>query len=336
MAESDEHKFLSEETISILKRLSGSRLYGFKESERKKFDFTCELKRDWSRALSGQTLWRHSEGIDKDLRILLSDDETKISLYVARDTTSNHRATWEIIEDFKKTPLRDRLSRLRIIWIPSNFDSDKEDDRTAVSRHLQERIAKDLLVSTILGGVSSTDISHLLGGGISGLNLALIESIARAGFVNMPNLAERLHVSTTTVRNRVHILAAAGLLDQPNPSAQMYQTSLRGKVILDICRALFLATRSEDTGLTEEMIYILEVLGLEYMEKLSREWRSATSDDPLAAPTAKELFEGLVDQALWATKQFDLEWSESYFENSIDSERSAWLKRFHAAMSSDG
>lgn len=68
LSESDEHAFLSGRTIDLLSDMSQAGLYGFKESDRKKFDFTCNLVRDWSRLISGQTLWKHSEGIEKDLR----------------------------------------------------------------------------------------------------------------------------------------------------------------------------------------------------------------------------------------------------------------------------
>lgn len=65
MSESDEHKFLSGKTLDVLEGMSHTGLYTYKETERKKFDFTCDLVRDWSRLISGQTLWKHSEGIDK-------------------------------------------------------------------------------------------------------------------------------------------------------------------------------------------------------------------------------------------------------------------------------
>ncbi|WP_158073026.1 hypothetical protein, partial [Streptomyces kebangsaanensis] len=176
---------------------------------RKKFDFTCDLVRDWSRLISGQTLWKHSEGIDKDLRILLADEESKVTIYVARDTVPNRRAVHEIIADTKKTPMRDRLVRLRTIWIPQDFDADKPEDRETISQVLTERLTRDLLISILLGGASAKDV-QVVGaqGATPGLSLAVIESIATNGFLNFPDLAKRLSVSPTLVRNRVPILAA--------------------------------------------------------------------------------------------------------------------------------
>ncbi|MGA5727079.1 hypothetical protein ACPCI1_00365 [Streptomyces seoulensis] len=315
MSESDEHKFLSTKTLDVLEGMSHTGLYGYKEADRKKFDFTCDLVRDWSRLISGQTLWKHSEGIDKDLRILLSDEESKITLYVARDTTSNRRTVNEIVSDVKRSPMRDRLARLRPIWIPSDFDADKEEDRRTVTELLTERLTRDLLVSVILGGVSKRDIEAAgFQGGTPGLGLVVIESIAREGFVGMPDLARRLSVSTTTVRNRVQILAAAGLLDQPNPMALAYRASIKGKVVLDICRSLVMAVKS-NTGLTPEFLYVLEVLGLRYVgESIPMEWLPE-ADGSFTPLTPEDLFKGLVTESLWATKNFGIDWGEPYFES---------------------
>ncbi|MFE5913574.1 MarR family transcriptional regulator [Streptomyces wedmorensis] len=314
MAESDEHKFLSTQTVNLLEGMSKTGLYGFKETDRKKFDFTCDLVRDWSRLISGQTLWKHTEGIDKDLRILLADGESKVTLYVARDTVQNRRTVHEIVSDAKNTPMRDRLHRLRTIWIPQDFDADKEFDRDTVTNVLKERLAKDLLIAIILGGVASKDFDAVgAQGGIPGLNLAVIESIAKDGFFNMPDLAKRLGVSASTVRGRVQVLAASGLLDQPNPLASRYQTSIKGKVILDICRSLVLATQP-DHGVTGEFLYILELLGLNYVENISGDLLNEWPSGPYATPSPEDLFKGLVVQSISATEQFGIDWSETYFE----------------------
>ncbi|MGI5349920.1 hypothetical protein ACQEU8_17300 [Streptomyces sp. CA-250714] len=319
MAESDEHKFLSAKTLELLAQLSQTGLYGFKEAERKKFDFTCDLVRDWSRLVSGQTLWKHAEGIDKDLRILLADEESKVTLYVARDTVKNRSTVHEIITDAKKTPMRDRLQRLRTIWIPQDFDSDKEEHRETVNQVLKERLSKDLLISIILGGFSSKDFDPVGSqSGIPGLNLAIIESIARKGFFNMPDLAKRISVSATTVRNRVHVLAASGLLAQPSPVASMYEASTKGKVALDICRSLALATVRPENGLTSEFLYILEILGIQYAnESISDEWMLGEPDrPPFTAPSPQERFKRLVLQALYATENFGVEWAEPFFDST--------------------
>ncbi|MYT13347.1 MULTISPECIES: HTH domain-containing protein [unclassified Streptomyces] len=300
--------------MDVLEGMSNTGLYAFKETDRKKFDFTCDLVRDWSRLISGQTLWKHSEGIDKDLRILLSDDESKITLYVARDTTSNRRTVHEIISDTKKTPMRERLARLRTVWIPSDFDADKEEDRETVWQLLTERLTRDLLISVILGGVSVRDIEAVgMRGRTPGLSLALIESIASDGFVSVPNLARRLSVSTTMVRNRIQLLAAFGLLDGADSAVITYQPSVKGKVVLDICRSLVMAANS-DVGVTPEFQYVLEVLGMRYVrEPVPLHWCPSGLPATLAP---EEQFKGLVCESRNATNIFGIEWSRPFFERT--------------------
>jgi hypothetical protein len=61
MAESPEHQFLKSEATKVLEDFSCLHLYGYTETDRKKFDFSCLLERDWSRPLVGQVLWKHSQ-----------------------------------------------------------------------------------------------------------------------------------------------------------------------------------------------------------------------------------------------------------------------------------
>jgi hypothetical protein len=68
VAEAPEHQFLSHKFLEVLAEFSQLKLYGYTEADRKKFDFACVLHRDWDRSLVGQTLWKHTEGIDKDIR----------------------------------------------------------------------------------------------------------------------------------------------------------------------------------------------------------------------------------------------------------------------------
>ena len=68
MAESPEHQYLSE---SLLSNALRSLKFGFvflpgKRNETVAFDFACVLAETWEYLLNGQTLWKHSEGIDKD------------------------------------------------------------------------------------------------------------------------------------------------------------------------------------------------------------------------------------------------------------------------------
>lgn len=236
-----------------------------------------------------------------------------MTLYVARDTMANRRVVQEIVDDTKKTPMRQRLNRLRTIWVTPDFDADRDEHREMISDMLKERLAKDLLLSVILGGVSARDFQEVVArSGIPGLNLALMRAIARDGFFNMPDLAKRLSLSPTTVRNRVHILAAAGLLDKPKMHAQMYEVSTKGKVILDICRSLALATEPQ-ARLASELIYVLEILGFEFTdEPISFGLDSLVAPDE--GPSPKGLFKDLVIQSVLATENFGIDWQGPFFE----------------------
>ncbi|GAA2436776.1 hypothetical protein GCM10010421_28180 [Streptomyces glaucus] len=95
---------------------------------------------------------------------------------------------------------------------------------------------------------------------------------ARKRFVNVPGLSERLSVPATTVRNHIQLLAASGLLDPPNPMALAYRPSVKGEVVLDICRILT-ETAKPDGDVTSEFLYVLEVLGLRCAsEPISMTW----------------------------------------------------------------
>ena len=175
MAESVEHSFLKNVATEILSDFSNSRLYGFKETERKKFDMSCMLERDWSRPLVGQVLWRHAEGIEKDIRTLLSDQESEIQLYVASDTVKHHALFEEVVTDYKKTSLADNLWKLKTIWVPSDFDADKEKHRNTAKDIIQRQIVNDLLFNVVFGNLTRSDFSHFCySSGTPGLNIAIL------------------------------------------------------------------------------------------------------------------------------------------------------------------
>ena len=103
MEESSEHQFLKSEFLNILDDFSNLKLYGFTESNRKKFDFSCLLERDFARPLVGQTLWSHQKGIEKDMRTLITDKESEIKVYLAKDGANYQSIFEEIIWDYKQT-----------------------------------------------------------------------------------------------------------------------------------------------------------------------------------------------------------------------------------------
>jgi hypothetical protein len=129
VAEPAEHQFLSERVTDVLSDLSRTRLYAYVEAERRKLDFACELLRDWSRPLVGQTLWNHAAGVDNDLRTTLLDPETEIRAYVARDTVKARRLLSEVMKDFRASGVPVGPHRLRVLWVPPDFDADDESQR---------------------------------------------------------------------------------------------------------------------------------------------------------------------------------------------------------------
>src|SRR5215475_13999794 len=63
---------------AVLHRIARTRLIGVSEAERRKFDYSAVLLRDFSRPLVSQVLWSHVEGVEKDVRTLLHDREALI------------------------------------------------------------------------------------------------------------------------------------------------------------------------------------------------------------------------------------------------------------------
>lgn len=259
MAESVEHSFLKNVATDILSDFSNSRLYGFTETERKKFDMSCMLERDWSRPLVGQVLWKHAEGIEKDIRTLLSDQESEIQLYVASDTVKHHALFEEVVTDYKKTSLADNLWKLKTIWVPSDFDADKENHRNTAKEIIQRQIVNDLLFNVVFGNLTRSDFSHFCySSGTPGLNIAILHEIATKGFRNISYLSKSLNVSAGPIRERLALLQGIGVLETP-PGGLFYQDTVKGRVLLELISAALIDLNSELDN--NELHYVLRLLG---------------------------------------------------------------------------
>jgi hypothetical protein len=111
--------------------------------------------RDSSRPLVAQVLWRHQEGIDKDLRTLLQDAESLVKVYFVKDTIRARSRIDEVLTSYRRNPAtRDLLRGLRIIPVPSGFDADKENDRAWMAKHIEESVTSDVLFNIVFGGSS--------------------------------------------------------------------------------------------------------------------------------------------------------------------------------------
>jgi hypothetical protein len=115
VAEAPEHAFLSKKFLEIIETFSKSEVYGYTEASRKKFDFACDIQRDWSRPLVGQTLWKHQEGVDKDIRSMVLEPDTDIWAYIVRDNVKNRALLQEVLRDFRRSIEGDQLFELKIL-----------------------------------------------------------------------------------------------------------------------------------------------------------------------------------------------------------------------------
>src|SRR4051794_22077580 len=241
MAESAEHLFLSQCVTRVLSELAETSLYAYVEAERRKFDFACELMRDWSRPLIGQTLWNHTAGVDKDLRTLMLDREAEICAYVARDTVKARRLLSEVMNDFRSSGADVAPHRLRVFWVPQDFDADDEAQRDLVAEMLGESVARDILMNIVFGNLAAEDVRFFVRtGGLPGLHLALLHEIAmsREDYVRSGDLGDRLGVSPGAIRERLLRLLGCGFVAQLGGGASLSHATLKGRVFLDLCGQL--------------------------------------------------------------------------------------------------
>lgn len=264
MAESAEHEFLSTTFLEILEDFSALDLYGYREADRRRFDFAATLTRDWSRPLAGQTLWAHAEGIDKDLRMLLADSDSDIKPYLARDNVKNRARIAEVVEDFKRTPLVDNLYKLRLIWVPDGFDADEDGARETMRSVLRSSVVDDILFNVVFGRLSATDVQIFISAsGLVGLPLALLCYIAENTIGNIARPSEALGVSAGPLRERLLILQAAGFVGAPNGRAGytlINEVTPRGRVFLDLLGRI--EKERASGAMSPELRYVLGKLGL--------------------------------------------------------------------------
>ncbi|PCD05707.1 hypothetical protein CMV16_22000 [Peribacillus simplex] len=269
MAESPEHIFLSDYFLEVMYEFSELRLYGFKEADRKKYDFACILEKDWQRPLIGQTLWKHTEGIDKDIRIMLGEKQANIWSYIARDTTKNRALLHEVVEDYKNMGMENDLYRLKVFWVPHDFDADNLESQSIIKTILKESVVTDILFNIVFGTLSANDIRYFLNDtGLIGLNFAVLHEVATNGFINYPQLSKRFEVSAGPLRERIIRLTGSGLLWQLG-TGSMYYVSLKGRVFLQIINRLFTEVVHNNT-ISAEMLFIIRKLGLEPTKMVDR------------------------------------------------------------------
>ncbi|AFU01769.1 hypothetical protein [Nocardia brasiliensis] len=289
MADSVEHQFLSQRVVDVLSDMAKSRLYSYTEAERRKFDFACELQRDWSRPLVGQTLWSHHSGIDKDLRTMLLDTEAEICVYVAKDTVHHRRLLSEAMRDYRTSGLPFAPHRLRVFWIPPDFDADDDEQRRIVGDVLTDNVVRDVLMNVVFGNLTAEDVRFFVRtGGLAGLHVAVLVSISTAlePYRRPGDIGEQLGVSPGAIRERLLRLLGCGFLTQFGGGATRTQATLKGRVFLDLCAQLW---RQHQTGtLDAEMTHILRLLDLRYdLEAIEESARTLHLAGPLLTEVPK-------------------------------------------------
>ena len=240
MAESEEHKFISSKFDEVLNSFSETKLIGVIESDRKRLDYSCIIERDCSRPLVSQVLWRHTEGIDKDLRILLHEREAIIKTYFVRDSVKHRLKIDEILLDYRsKVDTRKMLSGLRIFFLPPEFDADKSEDRLFMEKYISQQICNDLLFGVTFANLSSFEIGIFSGhGGPFGLKYAILDEITKNGLTHTPTFKERLGYKTTgTIREATTMLAATGLVKRFDNTVMLFPT-IKGRMLLDLTRRI--------------------------------------------------------------------------------------------------
>lgn len=264
MAESPEHQFIGAAFLQVLSDFSSLELYGYREADRKRFDFAANLTQDWSRPLAGQTLWGHARGMDKDLRMLVTDPESDIKAYVMRDTAPHLAAFSDARRALEQTAARDTLYKLKPIWVPAGFDADDEHQRATMRDILQAAIVEDILFNVVFGRLTSREINMFLSERrLVGLVLALLVFIAEHGVVgNLAFPSAHLGVSAAPVRERLILLEGVGFIANSRGSKGFSffdVLSPRGRVFIDLLRRI--EREASLPPFTTEMTFVLDKLG---------------------------------------------------------------------------
>ncbi|MGA3093682.1 MAG: hypothetical protein ABSD75_34295 [Terriglobales bacterium] len=254
---SAEHQAIAQAIDLALRGIEDSALVGVFESERRKFDYSCLLKRDLTRPLVAQVLWGHEEGLEKDIRTLLFDRESKLKLYVLKDKLGIRATLDDVLSSYRShDDTRSRLAGLRLLFIPTDFDADSEKERTWLNDFVRMALLKDLGFAIIFGGMTRhvvmTFMNHQ---GPFGLKYAILLEISNNGLVHTPTFKKRLGYSTTgTIREVLTMLNATGLV-RNWPSSVCYFPTIRGRLMLDLTRRLLVESKRSKDWSNETRIF---------------------------------------------------------------------------------
>jgi hypothetical protein len=261
---SAEHEAVAAAIDAVLKDLHTSALIGVFEGERRTFDYSCLLNRDLGRPLVAQVLWRHEHGLEKDLRTLLFDEGSTIKLYVLRDSTRIRATLDDVLKAYRRNPLmRQRLLGLRLVFVPPDFDADKQEDHAWLRTFLSSSFLKDIAFGIVFGGLTKHALEIFIRhNGPFGLKYAILHEIGQNGLIHTPTFKERLEYKTTgPIREAVAMLNAAGLIRNLESSVCYFPT-LRGRFVLDLTRR-FLLDIEQRADWSSPTRFLLDALGMD-------------------------------------------------------------------------
>jgi hypothetical protein len=326
MAESPEHQYLSESFLSVLDSFSRSELYSYRESDRGKFDFACLLSETWEYLVNGQTLWKHSEGIDKDLRTLLVSSDAPVVAYIARDTTRHRSVFYEAVHDYHRDSGGRHPKHLKVFWVPADFDADSAEARDLIRMQLQAEVVEDVLFNVVFGRLSAPRVRAIvLGSGLVGVELAVLHSIATEGFFNFSQLRLRVDASATVLRDRVQRLLMSGLLLQPRDLGQMYVVGSAGRAFLRLCAQVY-KLRFKNCSLSPETADILRMLEIDQDPHIVLPGYGALPDRWVQDRTPRAIFVRLFNKTWAAAQDWGVNWEQDNFvHDSGEQDLNRWL-----------
>ena len=230
---------------------------------------------------------------------MMLDPDAEVCAYVARDTVKARRLVSEVMQDFRSSGVHLEPHRLRVFWVPPDFDADDEAQREFITGLLRDAVARDILMNVVFGNLTAEDVRFFVGtSGIAGLHLALLYVISTTPKYHMQtikSLGIQLGVSAGAIRERLLRLRGCGFVNEANDNVIIAKTTLKGRVFLDLCGQL---QRQISTGrLNAEMLQILRLLEMRYapsaMKVAAESWH-------VAGPFATEVPE-MVTALLLAT-----------------------------------
>lgn len=257
---SPEHNFISQEIGTTLARFSRLALYGITEGDRRKFDYSATLLRDSSRPLVAQVAWKNVQGIDKDIRTLLTS-KSEIKLYVVQCDESYLRIIDEALHDHLSMD-QNALAGFRLLQLPAGFDADRQEQRERFAMHLEKRLVNDLLLRVVFGHISKRDTMFLAGqGGMFGLRTAVLYHIYKEPYTSGPKFKNRIGVnSSATLDKALDVLAALGFIAR-KPLAKAYSITRKGRAYVDLLRRVFYELRQRSWS--AELKQMLRYLGID-------------------------------------------------------------------------